>query len=43
VNFYQKLTRFRAGLYKFPPPPISHAYWGEDRWVDYIDAYGEWL
>ena len=40
---YQYQDKFRRGEYKIPPPPIPHAYWGEERWIDYINAYGVWL
>ena len=43
MTYAQKLGKYRRGEYMFPPPPITHAYWNDERWVDYIDAYGEWF
>jgi|TARA_Y100000310_G_scaffold243112_3_gene247529 hypothetical protein len=38
----QKLELYRQGKYAFPPPDVTHAWWTEKDWIDYIDLHGEW-
>jgi hypothetical protein len=37
-----KLRMFRAGQYKFQPPPEPHGKWDNIDWVHYIDRCGVW-
>ena len=31
-----KREAYQRGLYKFSPPPVCTAAWGEDDWIAYI-------
>lgn len=37
-----KLALYRAGAYSFPVPPVTHAAWSEQDWINYIDNHGRW-
>ena len=39
----QKLLMFRAGQYKFQPPPVPHGQWDDTDWVVFIDRCGTWV
>jgi hypothetical protein len=39
----EKLTKYRAGLYKMPVPPVCTILWIEENWIEYIDREGVWL
>lgn len=43
MTYAMKVVKFRAGRYKFPPPPVSHAHWDRDTWIAWIDLEGVWL
>lgn len=43
LSHAKKYGKFLRGDYKFPPPPMSHAYWSNQQWIEYIDIYGVWL
>ena len=43
LTYWHKVVKFRAGEYKFPPPPGYHGDWDRDTWIHYIDNHGEWL
>lgn len=38
-----KRSLYRSGVYEFNLPPVQHANWTEDDWIDYIDAHGKWF
>lgn len=39
----EKVELYRAGKYRFPPPPVSHVYWDEAAWIRYVDRFGTWI
>lgn len=39
----EKVEKYRANRYQFPPPPVYTGNWNEESWINYIDQNGEWL
>lgn len=37
-----KRELYRQGRYQFKAPPVYCAMWGEESWIDYIDACKGW-
>lgn len=38
----RKRTRYRAGHFRMPIPPVTTGRWDEDDWIHYIDDSGVW-
>ena len=43
MTYKEKQTLYREGDYEFPPPPVCHANWDEESWINFIDKEGRWL
>lgn len=38
-----KLSMYKAGMFKFPVPPVTTAAWRAADWISYINLCGQWL
>lgn len=39
----QKIEKYRANQYQFPPPPVPTSKWTELDWIKYVDFHGKWF
>jgi len=42
LSDYAKRFKYANGQYACPAPPVCHARWSDQAWIDYIDACGTW-
>ncbi len=44
VERYRQLVElYRAGKYRFPPPPVYHGNWDESAWIRFVNRNGQWI
>lgn len=42
MTYEFKLELYKKGHYVFAAPPVTHAQWGDEDWVRYIDSCNGW-
>ena len=43
ITHEQKLKLYAMGAYGFQPPPVPHAEWTDNDWINWIDKHGFWF